>query len=74
MAWAKCSTHGPIQDAKATVRSGEVVRLTCKCGLDCAPFEPESFVEHDELKTLAVTGKQPIEDHPVQDELEFEEE
>ena len=78
MAWAKCSTHGPIQDARATLRNGAVVRLSCKCGLDCEPFEPESFVEHEELKVLVKSGKQPVEDHEAPGEmelaLEFEEE
>lgn len=77
MAWAKCSTHGPIQDARVTLRNGEVTRLTCVCGLACEPYEPQAFVEHEELKDLVKTGKQPVEDHePTEPELDlvFEEE
>lgn len=62
MAWAKCPTHGPVQDASA-VYYGEVLdRLACKCGLNCEPYEPEPFVEHEELKTLAKSKRQPRED------------
>ena len=57
--WAKCPTHGPIQDA------GNVdpvdYDLFCRCGQKCSEFKPESFVDHDELKALQPTGKQPKE-------------
>lgn len=44
MAWAKCSTHGPIQDAKQVIRGdGSLASLWCKCGLRCQPYQPEGF-------------------------------
>jgi hypothetical protein len=64
MAWAECTTHGPIQDARAILYGGEVRYLECSCGLKCEPMEaPAGFVEHDELKELAKTHRQPREDH-----------
>ena len=56
MAWAKCPTHGPIQDASEALDG-----LKCKCGLICEPYEPESFLDHDEVKALAKKNKQPRE-------------
>ena len=62
MAWASCPTHGPIQDAKPVYQNGEVVRLVCVCNLTCESYEPEGFVDHDELKELAQADRQPRED------------
>ena len=67
MAWGKCPTHGPIQDARVTAYGDGSVLLFCSCGLECEHYEPQSFVEHDELKELATTGKQPRADHEVPD-------
>lgn len=69
MAWANCPTHGPIQDARPVVQAGEVVRLVCVCGLDCAAYEPQAFVDHDELKDLARSHRQPKEDHVTEEAL-----
>ena len=62
MAWGKCPTHGPIQDAHASVR-GDVTLLWCRCGLECAAFTPHPFVEHSDLVELAASGRQPKADH-----------
>jgi hypothetical protein len=67
MAWANCPTHGPIQDARPVLRGGEVSRLECRCGLACTHYEPQSFVPWSELKELAVSHRQPREDHVVPD-------
>lgn len=49
MVWAKCPTHGPIQDAGEVRYGGILDRVVCKCGLDCEAYEPEGFVEHADL-------------------------
>lgn len=59
MSWGTCPTHGPIQDARPVTIGGKVERLECGCGLACEAYEPEGFVEHDELKELVVTKTQP---------------
>lgn len=64
MAWADCPTHGPIQDANAVEygpRSKTPGKLYCRCGLECAEYLPEEFVEHEELVELEETGTQPGE-------------
>lgn len=73
MAWAKCPTHGPIQDADEVIVGDEVVRLVCVCNLDCEPFEPQSFVEHEELVELAESGTQPRDAEPLGPEHEEDE-
>lgn len=67
MAWARCPTHGPIQDARPVYQAGVVVRLVCACNMECETYEPEGFVEHDELKELAQADRQPREDAPELD-------
>lgn len=63
MAWGRCPTHGPIQDARASSHGG-VVLLWCRCGLECDSYDASaSFVEHDDLKDLAESHRQPREDH-----------
>lgn len=62
MVWASCPTHGPIQDASVTVRGNRAV-LRCRCNLLAEAYTPEGFVEHEELKTLAISKRQPVEDH-----------
>ena len=63
MAWAKCPTHGPIQDAAEVFYGEELSGSYCKCGLKCDFFEPETFVSHKELKELEPKRRQPREDH-----------
>lgn len=58
MAWGRCPTHGPIQDAKTAVY-GEVVLVFCRCGLECAAYAPSGFLDHDEVKALG--ARQPRE-------------
>ena len=63
MAWAKCPTHGPIQDAAEVVYGDDPPSWVCKCGLGCDEYTPETFVSHEELKELEPKRRQPREDH-----------
>lgn len=69
--WAKCATHGPIQDARPVSYGGEV-SLFCRCGLACEPFEPDGFIEHEELVELAQTKTQPKKAKKAEPEVEVE--
>jgi len=44
-----------------------VVALFCRCGLKCSPYQPDGFVEHEELIELAKSQRQPREDHQPAD-------
>jgi hypothetical protein len=49
MAWARCPTHGPIQDAEQAIQGG-TERAYCKCGLKCTPYQPEGFRAPEDLE------------------------
>lgn len=46
MAWGNCPTHGAIQDA-SSIRLGKPYStdIFCKCGLKCAPYSPETWID-----------------------------
>lgn len=55
MAWARCTTHGPIQDAREVKDGfGNTVALWCRCGLKCAEYHPEGFRAPEDLEGVQV--------------------